>query len=171
MQKVKIISKILFSTARILGILYLVTGLYSVICLVSNWSIEEYGNGNFIHIFYPFTNRPFLNIDNNRAYILFSFLMPISLYGLFFWLSSNVFKVFYQPKLFTESNVRALKIFYLSNIIIPALTLIISSLFVPIESIVFALVIVHFILGIFTYFLAVIFGQGLKLQNEQELFI
>lgn len=171
MQKTKIISKVLYYISRIFAILYLGTVVYATISLLSGWSTKEYGDGNFIHILYPFTDRPFLNIDNNLHYILFSFLLPIGLYGLFFWLTGNVLKIFYQPKLFTVSGVRNLRIFYLANLILPILSLIISSVFVAIENIIIALVAVHFVLGIFAYFLAAIFKQGLKLQNEQELFI
>jgi len=67
--------------------------------------------------------------------------------------------------------VRNLRVFYLANLILPSFSLIISSVFVPIENVIIALVVVHFVLGIFAYFLAAIFKQGLKLQNEQELFI
>ena len=31
--------------------------------------------------------------------------------------------------------------------------------------------VIHFILGVFAYFLAAIFKQGLQLQKEQDLFI
>lgn len=171
MQKTKIISRVLYYISRILAILYLGTIVYATISLLSGWSNKKYGDGNFIHILYPFTDHPFLNIDNNLHYILFSFLLPMGLYGLFFWLTGNVFKIFYQPKLFTASGVRNLRIFYLANLILPILSLIISSFFVPIENVIIALVVVHFVLGIFAYFLAAIFKQGLKLQNEQDLFI
>jgi hypothetical protein len=145
--------------------------LYSLVCLATGWSTEPYGNGAYMHIHYPFTQVPFLNIDNNIPYIIFEFLLPLGLYGFFFWLTGNVFKAFCQPRLFTSFGVKQLRNFYLANFAIPLPALLLSSVFAETDGVAFALVVVHSILGIFVYFMAVIFMQGVKLQNEQELFI
>ncbi|MGE9313420.1 hypothetical protein ACLOAU_17350 [Niabella sp. CJ426] len=171
MKKVQLISKTLFYITRLLGVLYFSMPLYSLVCLATGWSTEPYGNGAYMHIHYPFTQVPFLNIDNNIPYIIFEFLLPLGLYGFFFWLTGNVFKAFYQPRLFTNFGVKQLRNFYLANLAIPLPALLLSSVFAETDSIAFALVVVHSILGIFAYFMAVIFMQGVKLQNEQELFI
>ncbi|MGO4293213.1 hypothetical protein [Chitinophaga sp. RAB17] len=171
MTRVKAVSKILHYISKILALGYLITILYSIICLLTNWGIQYYGEGKYLHILYMFTDTPFLNIDNNPSYIIFSFLLPLSLYTLFFWLAANVFKVFYQPKLFSSQNIVHLRRFYLFNIIAPGVSAAFSSIFVPLESIIWALITLHLFLGIFAYFLAAIFKQGLQLQNEQELFI
>ncbi|MDN5422246.1 MAG: DUF2975 domain-containing protein, partial [Chryseobacterium sp.] len=61
--------------------------------------------------------------------------------------------------------------FYLYNIFIPLPIVVVASFFVEVESIIWGLVFIHFMLGIFCLFLANIFKQGLHLQNEQDLFI
>jgi hypothetical protein len=97
--------------------------------------------------------------------------MVLFTYGIFFWLSSKVFKVFFQTKLFTEENILHLKRFFSYNIFFPLPIVIMASFFVEVESIIWGLVFIHFMLGIFCFFLANIFKQGLYLQNEQDLFI
>jgi hypothetical protein len=99
-------------------------------------------------------------------------LIPIGFYGVFFLLLSNVFNAFKQPKLFTKYGVSQLKCFYLANITLPWLTILLASIFAgKIEEGLEWVAIIHFFLGVFAYFLAAIFKQGLELQNEQDLFI
>lgn len=112
-----------------------------------------------------------MNIDDNYSYIIFSFFAVLLAYGIFFWVSALVFRVFFQEKLFTAGNIRLLTIFYRYNIFIPLPLVIVASFFVEVESVVWGLVFIHFMLGIFCLFLANIFKQGLHLQNEQDLFI
>jgi hypothetical protein len=171
MVRSKIISKILRIVSLILAIGYGTAGVYSLICWLTGWALQEYGEGKFIHVLFPFSEKPFLNLDNNAGYVLCSFLIPILSYALFFWLAARVFKVFSGEKLFTHINLSRLKFFYIFNMFVPTAATIICSIFVPIESFIGVLIVLHFIIGIFTYFLAVIFSQGLHLQKEQELFI
>lgn len=171
MNQTKIISRILFYICSVLAAGYLITALYALLCLATGFSVTSYGNGQFLHINYPFTQQPFLNIEDNYPYIIFSFLLVLIPYGIFFWLSAKVFKVFFQPKLFTKEHILQLKRFYLFNIFIPLPLVIIASFFVEVESIIWGLVFIHFMLGIFCLFLANIFKQGLHLQNEQDLII
>lgn len=172
MQNVKTVSKILFYVTRFLAILYFSISAHSTIALITKWSLIIKDSGKYFAICYPFTEKPFLLGDNNFEYIIFNFLLPLSLYGLFFLLVSNVFKVFYQPKLFTHNGVKHLKRFYLANLILPSLTVLLASIFTNnVEDPAEFLIMIHFILGIFSYFLAAIFTQGLSLQNEQDLYI
>jgi len=171
MSRANIICKILFYITLFLGLFYLLIVLYASICLLTGWSINPYGEGRFLHINYPFSQKPFLNVDNNAAYKLFSFLLPLSFYTLFFLQASQVFKVFTKTKLFTVPHLAQLKRFYWLNLLFPVLGVIEASFFVAIEGSIALLVGVHFILGIFTFLLAEIFRQGLKLQNEQDLYI
>lgn len=171
MNQTKVISKILFYICSVLSGGYLITVLYSLLCLATGFSVVPYKEGQYIHINYPFTEKPFLNIDNNYSYIIFSFLLVLISYGIFFWLSAKVFRVFFQPKLFTRENILQLKRFYLYNIFIPLPLVVVASFFVEVESMIWGLVFIHFMLGIFCLFLANIFKQGLHLQNEQDLFI
>ncbi|MGG5210238.1 DUF2975 domain-containing protein [Chryseobacterium sp. MIQD13] len=171
MNQTKIISRILYYICIILSAGYLISLIYSAFCLATGFAVTPYKNGQFLHINYPFTEEPFMNIENNYPYIIFSFLLVLVSYGIFFWLSALVFRVFFQSKLFTKENILQLKRFYMYNIFIPLPVVITASLFVEVESIIWGLVFIHFMLGIFCLFLANIFKQGLHLQNEQDLFI
>ena len=171
MKRTQIISKFLFLIFRILSVIYGLLVIYSAFCLLTGIFTTPYGDGKFLHINYPFTQNPLMNIDDNWSYILFSFLLPLTLYAVFFYLASKVFLVFLQGKLFTERNVKILRQFYFVNLFIPLPLVLISSLFVEVEFIVWLLVLVHFVLGIFIFFLSEIFMQGVKLQNEQDLII
>lgn len=172
MKRVKFISTILFYITRVIAILYLLVTLYSLISLLTHWSYITKDNNKYFSICYPFTQSPFLNGENTWAYKAFNFLIPIGFYGVFFLLVSNVFKVFKQPKLFTQYGVAQLKYFYLANIFMPPLTILMASVFAgKIEEGLEWVAVVHFFLGVFAYFLASIFKQGLQLQNEQDLYI
>jgi len=171
MQRTKLVSKILFYITRILAAIYIAVTLYSVVCIMTGWSIGYYGEEEHFHIFYPFTRQVLMNVNNNTPYILFEFLIPLSLYGIFFLLASNIFRIFHRPKLFTREGIQQLRIFYLANWLLPIGAVILAGIFANIASLAFALVAIHFILGIFAYFLSAIFKQGLNLQNEQDLFI
>ncbi|QJB41582.1 DUF2975 domain-containing protein [Chitinophaga oryzae] len=172
MRRTKIISKILFYISRTLAMGYLLMIVYAVVCLLTGWNVQSATSGGaFVNILFPFTNSPFLIIDTAPTYIIFSFLLPLVLYSLFFWLASEVFKVFHQPRLFSSENVVHLRRFYLFNVFIPGAAALLSRPFTVVEKDIWLLVIVHFFLGIFIYFLAAIFTQGLQLQKEQDLFI
>ncbi|MGV3761771.1 hypothetical protein [Parapedobacter sp.] len=170
MKRTKIVAKILYIISRMLAVGYFLTTLYAALCILTGiWTgvIE----GKFLHIFFPFTSKTFLIVENYTLYMLFSFLLPLALYSAFFWLVSDVFRVFLKPTLFTSQNVVHLKRFYGFNLIVPALATVIGCLFVPIEDFIIVLIVLHFILGVFIYFLAAIFDQGIGLQNEQDLYI
>lgn len=169
--RVKIISRLLTYFCRVLAVGYLLIVLYSAICLATGTGITPYGDGKFLHINYPFTDTPFLNVDNNLTYMLSSFLSVLLFYGLFFLLTAQVFRIFYQPRLFIMPHIASLQRFYLYNLFVPGIATLISLLFVPVEGIVWGLILVHMLLGVFAYFLSAIFKQGLNLQNEQDLFI
>ncbi|MBT2620325.1 MULTISPECIES: DUF2975 domain-containing protein [Chryseobacterium] len=171
MNQTKIISRILYYLCLVLSAGYMLTAVYSVFCLITGFATTPYKENKFLHINFPFTDQPFLNIENNYPYILFSFMTVLITYGIFFWFSARVFKVFFQPKLFNEKNIIQLKRFYIYNIFLPLPIVIIASFFVEVESMIWGLVFIHFMLGIFCLFLANIFKQGLHLQNEQDLFI
>jgi len=170
MKQTKIVAKTFYIISRVLAICYFATTLYSAFCILTGIGtglVKE----NRLHIFYPFTSKTFLIAENIPHYIIFSFFLPLGLYSIFFWLVSNVFRAFLKPTLFTSQNVVHLKRFYGFNLIVPILATVIGSFFVLIEDFILALVVVHFILGVFTYFLAAIFNQGIGLQNEQDLYI
>lgn len=171
MNQTKIISRILYYICSVVSVGYFIITIYSVFCLATGFAVTPYGEGKYLHINFPFTEKPFMNIDDNYSYIIFSFFAVLLAYGIFFWVSALVFRVFFQEKLFTAGNICLLTIFYRYNIFIPLPLVIVASFFVEVESVVWGLVFIHFMLGIFCLFLANIFKQGLHLQNEQDLFI
>ena len=169
MKKTRIISKILYLLTRILTWIYLITTVYAVVSWVGKINIQIDENRKIIE--YPLTDTPFLILDNTLNYFIFAFLFPMISYNLFFYLLSNVFKVFFQEKLFTQLNILQLKKFYITNIILPIALLIFSSFFIEVEAGIFMIVALHIFLGIFIFIFSEIFNQGLSLQNEQDLFI
>jgi len=171
MKQTKIISKFLHYVCYILAMGYLISLFYSAFCLSTGFGIESYDRDQFLHINYPLGNQIFLIVENNISYIVFSFLLPLILYSIFFMLSTRLFKVFFQNPLFTQKNISELKRFYLFNIFVPLPIIIIASFFVDVESLILVLAFIHFILGIFSLFFANIFSEGLQLQNEQDLYI
>jgi len=171
MKTTHIVSKILYYVTRFLAIVYFSLSFYSLLTLSTGWFLNFKDNGKYFQICYPFTHHPLMLGDYNIPYIIFEFLSPLSLYGLFFLLISNVFKVFFQPKLFTENGIKHLKRFYFANLFLPGIIIFISSIFVSLDNEISIFIVLHFMLGVFAYFLAAIFKQGLNLQNEQDLFI
>jgi hypothetical protein len=171
MKTTHIVSRVLFYFTRFLSVIYFGLAGYSLLTLITGWSLTFKDGGKYFQVCYPFTTHPLMLGDYNLPYILFDFLAPLSLYGLFFLLSSNVFKLFYQPKLFTQNGIQHLRRFYLSNLLIPSIVLFIAFFFVPLDNEVSIFIVLHGMLGVFAYFLAAIFKQGLNLQNEQDLFI
>lgn len=172
MKNVRTISLILFYITRFAAVLYLLIALYSIISILTEWSYITKDSGQNFAICFPFTQTPFLLGENNWGYKIFNFIIPIGFYGLFFLLASNVFNVFKQTKLFTQYGVTQLKWFYLANIFVPSITILLAGIFSGnIEEGLEWVAVIHFFLGVFTYFLAAIFKQGLHLQNEQDLYI
>ena len=131
MKKTKILSKILYAITRGLAWIYLAIGVYGALSWITKTNIQAEDSRAVIN--YPFTDVSFLILDNDQSYFLFAFLLPILSYTLFFWLLSNVFRVFYQNKLFTQPNIKHLKQFYLANIILPLVLVAFSSFFIEIE--------------------------------------
>lgn len=171
MGNAKIIAKILSAICRFTGLLTLLLVIYAAVSLATGLNTLAYGNGKYMHINYPFSDSPLMNIDYNTPYIIFSFLLPLSMYAVFFWLLANLFQVFSKPKLFTRDNLKQLKRFYFFNGFAPILAILIGCFFVEIEFGIWLLLILHMILAIFSWFIAQIFTQGLQLQHEQDLFI
>ncbi len=171
MNQTKIISRILYYLCMLLSAGYVLIFLYSAVCLLTGFAVHSYDHNRYLQIGDPLAGHPWLTVENNPAYILLSFLTVLLAYGIFFALSAGVFRVFFQQKLFTQKNIAVLKKFYLYNIFFPLPAALVAARFVEVEHVIWGLVFIHFMLGIFCLFLANIFSQGLHLQNEQDLFI
>lgn len=170
MKSVRVISRVLVAITRVASLGYLLSFLLSSVALGTGWSLQLTTGGSRFEIMYPFTNSPYLLGEYNRGYII-AFLVLLGLYSIFFFLVSNVFKAFTKSRLFTDYGIRQLQWFYGANLLLPSFTALVISGFYQIDNIVEILVILHALLGVFTYFMATIFEQGVKLQNEQDLII
>lgn len=171
MNNVKTLAKFLFFTTRLMAYCYSALALHSGIALLTKWSLNYKENDQYFQIQFPFTQTTVINGDNNLPYILFEFLIPLCLYSLFFFWLSSVFKVFFQPKLFTQKAIKHLNRFYLANFIAPGVMLLIVSITDQFEAEALVLVMLHAVIGIFAYLLAAIFKKGVNLQIEQDLII
>ena len=170
MKKVRFIATSLFYLSRLLAIPYLATAVYIIISFIfKDAMVHPIDAGERFLINYPFTQIRFLIGDSYSFGYVFEMIAFIGLYGLFFWLLGNIFKTFRQQKLFTDQGVKRLRIFYLLNFLVPLFFLIahIAVGYFVLDTLIFA--ILHFVLGIFAYFMSVIFSRGLELQEEQDL--
>lgn len=170
MTSVKFIAKVLLHLSRLLAIVYFVTFVYALLSLESKSASVLLHNANSQFVIYlPFTHIPFLLGFYNPVYIWMEFLPLFILYALFFVLLSFVFDVFTQERLFTHKGYNYLRVFYWSNFTIPVFMLFLTELFSEASFDAWGIVGLHLLLGIFIFFMAAIFKQALKLQDEQDL--
>jgi|APTNR8051073442_1049403.scaffolds.fasta_scaffold01243_13 hypothetical protein len=171
MKLVRLLSSILFYLTRVLAWGYTATTLYAgVVLFFEPAALRLTESGTRFEILYPFTGTPFLLGDYHTVYFI-EMLLGIGLYGLFFWLLSNVFNTFRQEKLFTPSGITRLTRFYVANLTVPSLVLVLLSFISQGNKAMIIIIALHAILGVFAYFMAAIFKQGVSLQNEQDLYI
>ena len=171
MKLTRIIATIGLFLSRIISIIYFATALHLLISIIFRLPTFKLLPSNVFIILYPLSAKTFIIGSSFSAGYIAEMALIILFYGLFFWLLSNVFKTFRQKKLFTAQGVKNLKFFYIMNLFVcPVLFTILS-----IDSIedypYFAMIIGHAILGIFVFFIAAIFEQGVNLQKDQDLFI
>ena len=103
------------------------------------------------------------------AIIVNSDLLTITFYGLFLWLLSGVFHAFKQTKIFTRKGVLQLSRFYMINLIVPFVFLALIAVFGEEMIDIVRIILLHLVIGVFAFFMAAIFKQGLVLQEEQDL--
>ena len=173
MKTVRLTAGILFYISRLGAILFLVTALYATIVVLlyyftgAQWLPIQISDQHFI-IFYPFTQKAFLLGDYTTSF-LFTNFFTIVFYGFFLWLLSDVFRAFRQPKLFTQKGVTRLSRFYITNLVVPILFLLLVLVFQNEMTDLIRIMFLHLVIGVFAYFMATIFKQGLILQEEQDL--
>jgi hypothetical protein len=174
MKSVRVLSRFLYYLSRGAAILYIVTTLYAMLVMVlfslfpgANipMSIRETG---IFQITYPFTSEVFLQGEYTTSYLSVYFLI-LSFYGLFLWLLGDVFRAFRQARLFTQKGFVQLSRFYIVNITIPVLILVLLAIFQQELSDILRITFLHLVIGVFAFFMAAIFKQGLALQEEQDL--
>lgn len=172
MKPVRFVARVLYYVSLVLCFFYTVAGLYVLYATTtkSPTSFKLIDDGKRFVVSAPFGDRPYFIGDNYTGYMV-QMISLLLLYGLFFWLLSQVFKTFTQKKLFTQAGINHLQRFYLANLIIPGVAYILLWLVKEEAEDVFMLVMLHAIIGVFAYFIAAIFKQGVLLQNEQDLYI
>jgi len=170
MNKVRYIATGLLYLSRVLAIPYLATAAYCIISFIfKDALVHTIDNGKRFVINYPFTQQRFLLGDDLAFSYVFEMIAIIGLYGVFFWLLGNIFQTFREQKLFTGKGVKRLQVFYALNFLVPIPFLIVHFIYGYEVQVVITLALLHYVLGIFAYFMAVIFNRGLYLQNEQDL--
>lgn len=173
MKTVRLVAGILFYIIRGAAFLFLATALYAAVIVLlhhftaASW-LPIHTEGDFFTIYYPFTHMPFLLGDYTASY-LFTYLFTVAFYGLFLWFLSGVFHAFKQKKLFTERGAVQLSRFYITNLLMPFLFLVLFLFFRNDISDIIRIMFLHLVIGVFAYFMAAIFKQGLVLQEEQDL--
>jgi hypothetical protein len=174
MKSVQIVANVLHYFTKMASLLFLTTAIYAFIILflslytqIGGLPIEIKSNGSFV-ILFPFTETPFLLGDYTVSYFLVS-TSTIALYGLFLWLLSCVFKAFRQQKLFIPKSVSRLERFYLFNLSVPTVFLLFLAFSGQEIRDAIIIVFLHLMIGVFAFFMAAIFKQGLLLQEEQDL--
>lgn len=171
MKVVRIIASFLYVLVRIASFFYLITALYALVTCVFQGPFFEKTELNRFAINFPFTEQHFLlGSEYTLAYVA-EMVLGLALYGLFFWVLSNVFRTFKQERLFTKDGLKNLKQFYQFNLLLYPLLTIFWSLFSVEDFPFFAMIVAHAIMGIFIFFMAAIFQQGVNLQSEQDLYI
>lgn len=171
MKLVRSLSAVFFYLFKFIGICYLATALYALInCLFRGPFFEIIENDRFA-INYPFSTKHFLLGTEFTVSYVAELVSGIAIYGIFFLMLSGVFNAFRQKRLFTHVGIKNLKRFYIFNLIIYPVLVILWSM-ISIEDFPFvAMIVAHAIMGIFIFFISAIFEQGVKLQTEQDLFI
>lgn len=173
MKTVRLTATVLFYFSRAGAYLFLGTALYAAAVVLlyyyiaARWLPIEV-KGQYFTLFYPFTAKAFLLGDYTTSY-LFTNLSIVIFYGFFLWLLSDVFRAFRQQKLFTEKSVTRLSRFYITNLIVPILFLLLVVKFQNEMSDLIRIIFLHLVIGVFAFFMAAIFKQGLILQEEQDL--
>lgn len=171
MKLVRFISTILFYLVRILAIGYLATTLHLFVSVVFKLSTFQLLENNRFAIYYPFTEKKFLLGSDYSFNYVTEMVLIIGFYGLFFWMLGSVFQTFRQKPLFTKQGIQNLKIFCIVNLVVSPLLFGFLSVFSIEDMPFFPMIVAHGIIGVFAYFLTVIFKEGVGLQDEQDLYI
>ncbi len=174
MRTVRVVARVLFYITRIVAVITLVIAIYAVLVLLlskatsATWLPMEIRTGNLFVIFYPLTKTPFLLGEYTNEYITTA-LLTISFYGLFLWLLGSVFHAFMQQRLFSKKGFLQLSRFYVVNLTLPLILLLLVALFGQEVQDIVRITFLHIVIGVFAFFMAAIFKQGLVLQEEQDL--
>jgi len=167
MKKIRFIAFILYYLTGVLAALVLATAIYATMVVLiythtqHSYLIPMEVDRGYFTIFFPFTHARFLLGDYTTEYLTTS-LVTVVLYGIFLLLLSNVFRSFTKPKLFTPKSIGRLSAFYIYNFAAPIACIIIVMSFGAQINDALMLSFLHFMIGVFAWFMAVIFKQGVR---------
>ena len=174
MKAVRLTASILYYLTRVTAIFVLAVSLYATVVVLlyaqdpSTALPIRVGDDQTFTIFLPFTKTPFLLGDFTSAFLV-SNLFTIAFYGFFLWLLSDVFHAFRQQKLFTRKVIVQLSRFYISNLAVPFVFLGLLVVYGEEMIDIMRIILLHLVIGVFAFFMAAIFKQGVHLQEEQDL--
>ena len=173
MKSVRVIAAILYYLSRVAAFIFLAIIFYATIVVLAYYAGAdgvpvEVSNQNAFQIFYPFTRMPLLLGEYTASYIV-TYFSTMAFYGVFLLLLSGVFQAFKGPRLFTQKRVLRLSRFYVTNLLVPFLFLLLIVVFRDQASDFVRIIFLHLVIGVFAFFMAAIFKQGLVLQEEQDL--
>src|SRR5688572_19329491 len=152
MKSVRFVAALLYYPARILAWFILLTAAYIIIimglhAIDATISLPLRIENDRFEIMFPFTNNVFLLGDYTTTYFI-SNIINIFFYGLFMWLLSNVFKVFKQTKLFTRNGAIQLSRFYISNLVFPAIFILLVLIAKENIAAVTQVILLHLVIGL-----------------------
>jgi hypothetical protein len=173
MKIVRLMAGLLYFITKLLAwVSSLIAGYYLVIMVLAQYvdgsKLPLAISGESYVVFYPFTKSPFLIGEYNGPFIISS-LVTMVLYSLFLWFLTGVFNAFRKDRLFTQRNVRRLSRFYRLNFIGPVGCIIVLVLLGWQLNNAIVIALLHVLAGVFAFFMAAIFKEGLILQEEQDL--
>ncbi len=158
----------LFYFCRIASIGSIVLISFILISLVTgNFKIVD----NQFNIALPFLSETFIK-GFYESNIIITITLAMLFFAVFFYLLSNILKIFKAEKLFTQKAIKQLNHFAILNLLIgPALYFIIYFImnktgFGDAHNLILSL-----LLGVFVLFIREVFKKGYNVQNENDLTI
>lgn len=94
-------------------------------------------------------------------------------FSVFFYMLSNIFKIFKASKLFTNKAIKQLNYFAFINLVVAPILFLTIDFFIMEKPQIGNIYnyLLTFLLGIFLLFIAAVFKHGYKVQSENDLTI
>jgi len=163
------LSHFLFYISRLCTIASITLIAFILISLfVGNYEIVN----NQFQISLPIFSSTFIRAAYQPQHII-TITLVMLFFSIFFYLVSNIFKTFKEPKLFTDSAIKQLNYFAFLNLIVAPLLFLTIDFFIMEKQQIGNIFnyLLTFLLGIFLLFIAAIFKQGYQVQHENDLTI
>lgn len=182
MRIIRPIALIFYYFTRLFSGFYLASAAYTLLAIVLKHSLADSATTPMrivegatelrYEILIPFTDMPIF-LGHYTIWGMIEIPLAMTLYGIFFYLLSQIFNAFRQDKLFTPQAIAALMKFAQANVLLPPAFLIFLYLHTDylVEGGEILVTGLHFLLAVFAFFQAAIFKEGFTLQQEQDLTI